>query len=54
VELVQIFTGSHWMPPMGKYLHYIALVAATVVEIQSKCKTVTKTNLLLLEFLPLS
>ena len=32
IEHVQGFTGSHWMPPLGKCLRRIALVAAMVKE----------------------
>jgi hypothetical protein len=29
-EHIQGYTGSHWMPPLGKYLCHIATVAAVI------------------------
>jgi hypothetical protein len=32
MEQVEGFTGSHWMPPLGKHLHPIAPAAAMVID----------------------
>jgi hypothetical protein len=39
MEHILGFTRSHWMPPLGKYLHRIALSAAMVDELGAKHKT---------------
>ncbi len=36
------FTRSHWMPPLGKCLSRIVLVAAKVNKFVAKHKTLTK------------
>jgi hypothetical protein len=36
MEEVHGFTRSHWMPPLGKYLHRIAPVATMVINFGSK------------------
>jgi hypothetical protein len=44
IEHVQGFTGSHWMPPLGKCLRRIAPAAAMVNEFVETTQTLTKHN----------
>ena len=44
IEHVQGFTGSHWMPPSGKFLRCNALVAAMVNEFIETTQILTKHN----------
>jgi len=44
IEHIQGFTGSHWMPPSGKYLHRIAPAAAMVNEFVETTQNLTKHN----------
>ncbi len=46
IEHVQGFTGSHWMPPLGKCLRRIALVAAMVNKFVETTQNTNKTKLL--------
>jgi hypothetical protein len=34
MELIHGFIRSHWMPPLGKCLRHIALVAAKVIDFE--------------------
>jgi hypothetical protein len=45
-EHIQGFTGSHWMPPSGKFLRCNALVAAMVNEFIETTQNINKTQLL--------
>ena len=46
IEHVQGFTGSHWMPPLGKCLRRIAPAAAMVNKFVKKTPNTNKTQLL--------
>ena len=46
IEHVQGFTGSHWMPPLGKCLCRIAQVAAMVNKFIETTQNTKKTQLL--------
>jgi len=46
IEHVQGFTGSHWMPPLGKCLCRIAPAAAKVNEFVETTQNTNKTQLL--------
>jgi hypothetical protein len=46
MEHVQGFTGSHWMPPLGKCLRRIAPAAAMVNEFVETTQNTNKTQLL--------
>ncbi len=46
MEHVQGFTGSHWMPPSGKWLRRIAPAAAMVNEFVETTQNTNKTQLL--------
>jgi len=38
MEAVHGCTGSHWTPPLGKYLHHIVPAAAMVIDLAQKIK----------------
>jgi hypothetical protein len=44
MEHIQVFTRSHWMPPLGKCLHRIVPAAAKVFDSGCKHKSLTKHN----------
>jgi len=46
MEHIQGFTRSHWMPPLGKCLRRIALVAVMVDEFVETTQNTNKTQLL--------
>ena len=46
IEHVQVFNGSHWMPPSGKCLRHIALAAAVVNELIEITQNTNTTQLL--------
>jgi hypothetical protein len=46
VEHIPGFTTSHWMPPFGKCLHFIAPVAAKVINFRLQTQITNKTQLL--------
>ena len=46
MEHVQGFTGSHWMPPLGKCLRRIATAAAMVDDFEQNTQNTNKTQLL--------
>jgi hypothetical protein len=46
MEHIQDFTRSHWIPPLGKCLHPIALLVAMVDDFGCKYKNTKKTQLI--------
>ena len=46
IEHVKGFTGSHWMPPLGKCLRRIAPVATMVNELDRTTQNTNKAQLL--------
>jgi hypothetical protein len=46
MEHIQGFTGSHWMPPLGKCLCHIASAAAMVNEFVETTQSSNETQLL--------
>jgi hypothetical protein len=45
MEHILSFTKSHWMPPLGEWLHCIAAAATMVDDFDRKHKTLTKNYL---------
>jgi hypothetical protein len=46
MEHIQSYTGSHWIPPLGKCLHHIAPAAAMVDINFENTQHINKTQLL--------
>jgi hypothetical protein len=46
MEQINGFTLSHWMPPLGEYLHSIALAAAMVDKFVETTQNTNNTQLL--------